>query len=154
MGDIDVDARIADLGDGRELELGIGLDVLDVGGERTLDQVEPAGFEACEPHRGIDDRQIDDAVDVDVVLVPVVRELLDHDAILLDALDETIGTGADGMQREPVARRLGGLGRHHHAGAIGELRDQWRVRCLEDELDRQRVDDVDMIDRRNLRAAG
>ena len=39
---------------------------------------------------GIDDRQIDDAVDVDVVLVPVVGEFLDHDAVLLHALDETV----------------------------------------------------------------
>ena len=95
----------------------------------ALDQVKRAGFEIGETHRGIDDRQEHDAIDVDVVLVPVVREFLEHDAVLLHALDELVGPGADRMQAELVAGLFRGLRRHHHAGAVGELRDQRRVRA-------------------------
>ena len=94
--DIDGEAQIAELGRGRELELGIGAHVLDIGREHALDQVEPARFQIGEPHRGIDDRQIHDAVDMDVVLVPVVGELLEHDAVLLHALDEIVGPAQTG----------------------------------------------------------
>ena len=47
---------------------------LDVGRQHALDQIEAAGFEVGQAHGGVDDRQVDDAVDVDVVLVPVVGE--------------------------------------------------------------------------------
>ena len=50
-----------------------------------------------EPHGRIDDRQIDEAVDVDVVLVPIVGEFFEHDAVLLHALDELVGAGAHRM---------------------------------------------------------
>ena len=92
-----VHALIAEFERGRELELRIGAHVLDVGREQPLDQIEPAGFEVGEPHGGIDDRQIDDAVDMDIVLVPVIGEFLDHDAVLLHALDEFVGAGANGF---------------------------------------------------------
>ena len=87
---------------------------------------------------------------MDVVLVPVVGELLDHDAVLLDPLDELVGTGADRLQAELVAGGFGGLGRHHHAGAVGELGDQRRERRLEQQLDGQRIDDLDLVDRAEL----
>src|SRR5713101_4955814 len=91
---------------------------------------------------------IDDAVDMDIRLVPVVGESFDHDAILLHALDEFVGPGADRLEAEPVARLLGGLGGQHHAGAIGELRDQRRERRLQHDPDGQRIDCLDAIDRR------
>ena len=40
---------------------------------------------------------------MDVVLVPVIGEFLEHDAILLHAFDEFIGPGANRMQSELVA---------------------------------------------------
>jgi len=92
---------------------------------------------------GVDDRQIDDAVDMDVGLVPVVREFLDHDAVLLHALDELVGPGADRLKSEAVACLLGGLGGEHHAGAVGELGDQRRVRRLERDPDGERIDHLE-----------
>ena len=123
-GFFDVESLVAELERGRELERFVLAHVLDVGRQHALDQVERAGFEIGETDRGIDDRQEDDAIDVDVVLVPVVRELFEHDPILLYALDEFVRAGADRMQAEFVAGFFRGLRRHHHAGAVGELRDQ------------------------------
>ena len=119
--DIDVHALIAELECGRELEVFVGAHVLDIGRQHALDQVEAAGFQIGEPHGGVDNRQEHDAVDVDVVLVPVVFEFFEDDAVLRHAFDEFIGTGADRMLAELVAFGLGRLRRHHHAGAIGQL---------------------------------
>jgi hypothetical protein len=44
-------------------------------------------------------------------------------------------------------------GDDHHAGTVGELRDQRRERLLQHQLDGEGIDDVDMIDRRQLRLA-
>ena len=103
-----------------------------------------------EPHRRVVDRHIGDAVDVDVGLVPVVGELLDDDAVLLHPLDELVGAGADRLLAELVAGLLRGLRRDHHAGAVGELRDERRERALEVQADGQRIDDLDLLDRRDL----
>ena len=130
----------------RELELLVVAHGLDVGRQHALDQVERARAQVGEPHRAVDDRQVGDLVDEDVVLVPVVLEFLDHDAVLLHPLDELVRTGADRMQAELVALRFGGLGRDHHAGAVGELGQQRREGLLEVELDGQRIDDVDRVD--------
>ncbi len=75
--------------------------------------------------------------------VPVLVEFLEHDAVLRHALDEFIGAGADRVLVELVARRLGGLGRNHDAGAVGELRDERREWGLEQEADGQGIDDLD-----------
>jgi len=87
------------------------------------------------------------------LLVPVIGELLEYDAILLHALDEFVRTGADRMQSELLACFFRGLGRDHHSGAIGELRDQRRVGRLQYQLDGQGIDHVDMIERGELRFA-
>jgi hypothetical protein len=133
-----------------ELELGIIAHRLDVGRQHPLDQVEAAGTQVGQAHGRIDDRQVGDPVDEDLVLVPVVRELLDDDAVLLDAFDELVRAGADGMEPELVARGFGGLGRHHHAGTIGELGEQRRERLLEQQLDGQWTLDLDLFDRADL----
>ena len=88
---------------------------------------------------------------MDIVLVPVVREFLEHHAILLHPFDEFVGTGADRAQPEFVAGLLCGLGRHHHACAVGELRDQRRVGGLQYQLDGEGIDDIDMINGREFR---
>ena len=120
--------------------------VLDIGGEYTFDQVKPAGFEIGKPHRGIDDRQEYDAIDEDIVLVPVVGEPLEHHAVLLNALDEFVRTGADRMQAELVAFRFYRLGRDHRAGAVGELGNKRRIRIFQYEFDGEWVHHLDMVD--------
>ena len=153
LADVQGEPLIAELERRGELEPRIAAHVLDVGREQTLDQIEAAGLQIGEPHGRIDDRQIDEAVDVDVVLVPIVGEFFEHDAVLLHALDELVGAGAHRMQAEPVARGFRRPRRDHHAGAVGELRDQRRERRFEREADRERVDDFDAIDRGELRLA-
>ena len=150
VGDVDQQGEEAERHRLAELELGIVAHRLDVGREQALHQVQPARAQVGQTHGRIDDRQVGDLVDEDAVLVPVVGKLLEHDAVLRDALDELVGTGADRLQRELVARRLGGLGRDHHAGAIGELGEQRREGLLEVELHGQRVDDLDGVDRGEL----
>ena len=141
--EIDADAEIAELDRGHELDLGDRADGLDVGGQRPFDQLQRARAQIGQAHRGVGDRQVDDPVDVHVVLVPVAIELLDDDAVLLHALDELVRPGADRVIAELVAGLLRRLGRHHHAGAVGELGKQRRERRFEVQLDGQRIDHVD-----------
>ena len=94
---------VAELERGCEFKRLVFAYALDVGRKHALDQVKCAGFEIGEADGGIDDRQEHDAIDVDVVLVPVISELLEHDAILLHALDKFVWAGADRMQAEFVA---------------------------------------------------
>src|SRR5215468_8812703 len=65
-----------------ELELGRLAHRLDVGRQHALHDVEAARAQVRQPHRAVDDRQVGDAVDEGAILVPVVGEPLDHDAIL------------------------------------------------------------------------
>ena len=74
LADVDRDALVADLGDLRDLEAAVDLQRRHVGRRHALDEVELAGLEVREPHRRVDDRQVDDPVDVDLALVPVVRD--------------------------------------------------------------------------------
>ena len=149
--DIDVDAHVAKPECGRELKLGVGADILDVGRRRPFDQIEAAALEIGEPHGVVANRQKDDPVDMDVVLVPVVGEFLADDAILRHAFDKFVRPGADRMQSEFVAGIRRRFRRHHHARAIGELCDQRCKRRLEKYFDRQRIDDFNAIDGSKLR---
>ena len=87
-----------------------------------------------------------DPIDVDVGRVPVLRELLDHDAVLLHALDELEGSGADRLQAELVARLLRRLRAQDHAGAVGELGDQRRERVLEQQPHGRGIGHLDLVD--------
>ena len=71
---------------------------------------------------------IDDPVEVDLALVPVIRIALEHDAVLRDALDEAERSRADRLGAELVALGLRGLRRDHHAGAVGQRGEQRRER--------------------------
>ena len=55
---------------------------------------------------------------MDIVLVPVIGEFLEHDPILLHAFDEFVGAGTNRMQPELVAGLLRRLWGDHHPGAI------------------------------------
>ncbi len=96
------------------------------------------------------DRQEDDLVEVDVGLVPVVRILLEHDAVLRHALDEPERARAHRLGAELVALGLRRLGRDHHARAIRKRREQGRERGVEIQPHRVVVDHVHRRDGREL----
>jgi hypothetical protein len=60
-----------------------------------LHQVEPARLQISKSHGRVRNRQIDDPVDLDLVVVPIVGEALDDDAILSDPLNEFEWAGAN-----------------------------------------------------------
>src|SRR4029077_4768441 len=86
LADVEVDALVTDLDDARDLEAVVALQVGHVGSGEALDEVELARAQVREAHRRIDDRLVDDAVEVDLALVPVTRIPLEDDAVLRDAL--------------------------------------------------------------------
>src|SRR4030095_3681097 len=98
LADVDRDALVADLGDRRNLEARVALEGRNVRSCHALDEVELAGLKIREPHRRIDNRQIDDPVDMDLALVPVIRVALDDDLVLRDALDEAERARAYGFR--------------------------------------------------------
>src|SRR5207253_10129462 len=73
VADIDGDALVADLDDAVDLEAPVALEAGDVGTRQALDEVELPRAQVGEAHRRVDDRQIDDAVEMDRALVPVFR---------------------------------------------------------------------------------
>ena len=84
-------------------------------------------------------RPVDDLVEVDVVLVPVVGKLLHGDMVLNHPLLELEGSGADRGIGEGIG--VDGLDRgwrQHHAGAVGELGEERRERLAEDPAWRSR----------------
>src|SRR5262249_10315678 len=151
--DIDVNAHIAEAERGRELQLRVRADIIDIGREHPLDQIKAAALETGDTYRVLDDRQIDNSIDMDVILVPVIGEFLADDPTLRHAFDEPVRPGAGRTQSELVTRRSCRLRRYHHARAIGQLRDQWSERRLELHFDGERIDDLHAIDRRELRFA-
>ena len=150
VGEIDGEPGVGEARTRRELQPGVAAHGRDVGREQPLHQIERAGAQVGEPHRAVRHREIGDAIDVDAVLVPIVGEAVEHDAFLHDALDEAERPGADRLGDELVAGLLHGLRADHHAGAVGELRDQRRERRLEQQPDRQRVGHLDLVDLRQL----
>ena len=78
----------------------------------TLDHVEPAGPEIGEPYGRVRNWQIDDAVELDLVLVPVIAEALQDNAVLRDTFEKFERTCANRMGAEIFARcqrRLGDI---------------------------------------------
>ena len=153
IADIDVHALVAELERAGETQVAVGANGLDVGGEQALDEIEAARFQAGQADRGIDDRQIDDSVDENILRVPVAGIFFDDDAVLRDPLDEFVRAGAYRMQSEFVAFGLGRFRRNHHSGAVGQLRNQRREWRFQNELDREGIDNLDMVDRGKLRLA-
>ena len=148
--DIDVQALVSGLECGCEFQPGIGPHLADIGRQQPLEQIDTAGFQIGKANGGVGDRQVDDASDMDVAFVPVILKSFDHDAILLHALDEPVRPGADRLKPEFVAGFPRRPGRHHDAGAIGELADERSERLLQHDPYGQRVDDFDAVDRGDL----
>ena len=146
VGDIDGHSLVAELGNDGEFEIVVGPDGGDVGRQSALDQIEISRLKIGEAHGGVLDRPVDDLIDVHVVGIPVILEPLHDDAILLDALDETIRPGAHRLVAELVAELFGRLGRHDHAGAVGQGGDKRRERRAQVEADGEVVDHLDTFD--------
>ena len=89
---------------------------------------------------------------MNISLVPVARITLEDDAILRDPLDETERPRAHRLDAELVAGILRGLGRDHHAGAVGELREQRGERRRQVQAHGHRIHNVDARHRRKLAA--
>jgi len=153
VGDVDRDALVPEARSAGQYQVGVRADGAEVGGSRPLDHLEVAGLEVRQAHAAVGDGQIHDAVDGDGFGVPVVGEALYYDAVLRDALDEAEGARAHRSVAEVLARGLCGGGRHHHAGAIGQLRDQGRERLAQVELDRVGVHHGDGLELSELTCA-
>ncbi|QTK82853.1 Hypothetical protein AT6N2_L2192 [Agrobacterium tumefaciens] len=134
-------------------QLGVILDGFRIGSRNALGDIEIAGTKVRKLHRGIWDRQVDDPVDEDFVLVPIVSKFFEHDAILLDALDEFERSGADRLRTEIGTQFLGRFRCDDHTGAVGKLRQQGHVRRLQREFDLERSRRLNLLDRRQLALA-
>ena len=97
---VDRDAGIGEAGDLGEFEAGVLLHGIDIGRRDALDQVEPARLQIGEPHRRVEIGRNTIRSNMDRILVPVIREAVEHDAVLRHPLDEFVGAGADRMGRE------------------------------------------------------
>ena len=83
---------------------------------------------------------------MDVLRIPVARKFLQNDLLFRNPLDEAERPGADGLQPEIRALRLRRLRREDDPGAVGKLRQKRRIRCLQYQLDGQRIDHLDRLD--------
>ena len=153
-GDVELDVDVAEPGDVDHLDRVVALEPFEVVGRDALDDVEFAGEEVVQPHGRIGHRPVDDLVEVDRVLVPVVGELLDGDVVLDDPLLELVRAGADrGIGEGVGVDRLDRGRRHHHPGAVGELGEERREGLAEDELGGLVVDRLDALDRADVALA-
>ena len=151
--EVERETHIAEPGDRRQLEPTILAHRVEVGRGDALDQVELARLQIGETHGRVGDRQEDNAVEMYRVLVPIIGEAIEHDAILRYPLGEFVGAGAHRMLAELVARRLSRLGRNDHPGTVGQLRQQRGERLVEHQLYRVVVDDLDRFERADLALA-
>src|SRR5690606_3180523 len=95
VANVDGNALVADADGLSIVQFGVSLHRGGVGRGQALQHVEVAGTQVGEAHGGVGDGQEDDPVEVVGVGVPVIRELLQYDSVLLNALDELVGSGAD-----------------------------------------------------------
>ena len=136
-----------------DLEVLLRLELLHVGRLDALGHVEIARAQAGEPRGRIRNGAEHDLVEGEGLGVPVVRIAGKRDVVLLHPLHEFIGARADGIEPEFGAGLLRGLRRDHHAGAVAERGQQGRIRLLQVEAHRERIDDIDAVDRGELRLA-
>ena len=80
-----------------------------------------AGAQIVQAHRVVGNRDEDRAIEVVAGCVPILGKFLEHDAIVLHPLLELVGTRA---HRLAAGILVEGGRRHHHAGAVGQLRQQ------------------------------
>ena len=85
--------------------------------------------------------------------VPIAIEALEHDALQRHAARELERPGADRIRRDPCAGGFECLGRHHHAGTIGEDGEQGRIGLREAQDQRLGIRRLDRRDRFELRLA-
>ncbi len=110
-----------------EVEVLVAFHRCHVGRRETFQHVERTRTQVREAHGAVRNRLEDDFLDRVFIGVPVAREFLQHHAVVLHTLDELVRTGADRMRgNSPVIGER--FRREHHTGAIGERREQRRVR--------------------------
>jgi hypothetical protein len=147
MARVDGDALIAEIRGALDLQALVALRRFHIGWRQALQHVELAGAQVGKADGGVGNGAVDDTVELVLVGFPVPLELVEHDAVVLDALDELVGAGADRLGRDvgPEALR-----RQHHAGAVGELGEQRGVRALQLEDQRRSIGRADALDRGEL----
>ncbi|CUJ99094.1 Uncharacterised protein [Achromobacter xylosoxidans] len=154
VGDVEHELLEAQAGHRRKGQAGVVLDLRRIGRVQALEQVQVAGAQVRQAHGGIGDRQEGDALEGVVLGVVVLVEFLQHDAVVLDALDELVRTRADRLAADRGHVGVGErLGRQHHAGAVGQLRQQRGVGLLEGQHQRRGVGRLDFLDRGQLALA-
>ena len=128
-----------------EVHLRISLELGDEIGRHAHDQVDGAGEQLREPRLVLDDRAVDDAIDLDRP-APVVGVLLQRD--LLAPLPARIaeGTRAHRIERVVGAPLPDGGGAHDGGGARGEDGEERGARLLEHEAHRRVVHHLDGLD--------
>ena len=122
--DIDVDTRVTERHGGRDLETLIPCDARHVGGRNLFNKVESAGKQICHSHGRVGHDSIDDASDMDPILIPIIRKPFERDVVLCNALHQTVRASADRLRAELVAGCLCRLGRNHHAAGDHEAGEQ------------------------------
>ncbi len=128
-------------------QLAVALDGFHIGWRNTLDDVQVAGAQVGQAHRGVRNRQEYDFVEVIRLFIPIVVEMLQHDSILLHALDKFVRAGADRVGGELALRSFW---REHHPGAVRQLRNQRGVGLLELDGDGFCVDHLHTVHRGQL----
>ncbi|CPP92888.1 Uncharacterised protein [Bordetella pertussis] len=130
-----------------ELHAGVVLDLRRVRGVHALQDVQPAGAQIGQAHRGVRNGQEYQLVEVVILGAVVLVELLQHDAVVLHPFDELVGARADRLAAHRGRVALEGLGREHHAGAVGQLRQQGGVGALERQHQGGGIGRLDFLDR-------
>jgi len=115
-----------------EIHLGAALELGDEVGGHADDQIDGAGEQLGEPRLVLDDRAVDDPIELDRA-APVVGVLLDDD--LLPPLPAHVAEGArgHGVERVVGAPLPDGGGAHDGGGAGGEDGEEGRARLLQHE---------------------
>ena len=147
---VDRDALIAEPGHVRQLELSLALDAGRVGRRHLVHHVDVTRAQIGQSHVVVGNDPEDDLVELCLARIEVVGGLLDDDAILRDALGELPRTHADRRGAEFLAELVDRRRRERHSRAVGELGDQRRERRLQAQANRERINDLDSLDRCEL----
>ena len=150
--------RGAGTGIGVHGQLRVLLRLLDIVGVVLVvpDQVGLAGLQAGEARLRVGQRLQHDAVEIGLVLVPVVRILLQHHAVAGGPGLQDVGTGADGIAVVVVALGLPGrrrVNRHCSSSVDAQERRQVHRRIVQIIDDRQFVGRLHVVDDGDIEGA-
>ena len=135
--DVDRDRVVADARRRHDPQARRLPDLRDVRRLDAVRRIDPAGEQVLRLRIRVVEDLEDDRLEVDVLLVVVVRRLRHRDVVLRHAFLEPVGAHADRALRKLRPELVELRRRHDHSGPIGELGDERRVRRLE--MDDHRV---------------